>query len=136
MATRKKRVAKPAHDGDATRAFGVVLEQMQAHFRVFGEDLHVVREQMARGFDEVGRRFEQVDRRFDQIDRRFEQNDRRFDRVDEDLARVKDAIGQHGRQLKDVHAQLHDLRAAVDRKVDRDEVEPLVERAIARAVSH
>jgi hypothetical protein len=118
----KKRGASTATDGDSDRAFAVVLEQMRGDFRVFGEDLQVVREQMTRGFEEVNRGLEQVDRR--------------FDRVDEDLVRVKDAIGEQGRQLKDVHAQLRDLRAAVDRKVDRDEVEGIVERAVARAVGH
>jgi hypothetical protein len=102
MAARKKTLRRRASDTDGDRAFTVVLEQVRADNRLFGEalgivreDLQVVREQMARGFERV---------------------DRRFDRVEEDLSRVKDAI-RH-------------LRAAVDRKVDRDEVEGLVERAV------
>jgi methyl-accepting chemotaxis protein len=115
MAARKKTVRRRASETDGDRAFTVVLEQIRADNRVFGEalgivreDLQGVREQMARGFEQMARGFEQVDRR--------------FDRVEEDLSRVKDAI-RH-------------MRAAVDRKVDRDEVEGLVERAVARAVGH
>ena len=36
--------------------------------------------------------------------------------MDTELGRVKDALTEHGRQLKDI-------RAALDRKVDRDELE-------------
>jgi hypothetical protein len=36
--------------------------------------------------------------------------------MDAELGRVKDALVEHGRQLKDI-------RAALDRKVDRDELE-------------
>lgn len=67
-------------------------------------------------FAAVDARFETIDARFATIDAQFATIDARFDRVDQELGRVKDALMEHGRQLKDI-------RAALDRKVDRDELE-------------
>ena len=52
----------------------------------------------------------------DKIDSGLASVNDRFDKVDAEFGRVKDALMEHGRQLKDI-------RAALDRKVDRDELE-------------
>jgi len=126
MAARRKTIDEATLDAVANRAAAraatVVVEQMQGQFRAFGESLDGLREQMTRGFAEMNRRFAEVDGRFEQVDRRF-------DRVEQELGQVKDAVMVHQRQLRE-------LRAAVDKKVDRDEVESIVERAVARAVGH
>lgn len=50
-----------------------------------------------------------------------------FARIDQDFAFVKRAITDHTQELKEI-------RATLDKKVDRDEVEAIVERAVARAI--
>jgi predicted phage gp36 major capsid-like protein len=77
----------------------VVLESMQADFRGFGEALQSFREH---------------------VDVRFEEVDARFDRVERDISLLKDASLETARDLRS-------LRISVERKVDRDEVEALVE---------
>ena len=52
----------------------------------------------------------------DKVDSGFAAVNARFEHVDDELGRVKDALMEHGRQLKDI-------RAALDQKLDRDEVE-------------
>jgi hypothetical protein len=103
MAARKKE--------DALAGFTVVLEDIRSQFRVFGEALQGIRETM--------------DARFDAVDRRFDAVDARADRTDGELALVKVAVLENNRELKE-------LRGAVSRLVDRDEVEAIVARALAR----
>ena len=67
------------------------------------EDLHRV---VVQGFASLN----------DKIDSGLASVNDRFDKVDAEFGRVKDALMEHGRQLKDI-------RAALDRKVDRDELE-------------
>src|SRR5580704_7697763 len=117
MAARKKE--------DALAGFTVVLEDIRSQFRVFGEALQGVRETMDARFDAVDRRFDAVDRRFDAVDRRFDAVDARADRTDGELALVKTAVLENNRELKE-------LRGAMTRLVDRDEVEAIVARALAR----
>jgi hypothetical protein len=117
----------------------VLLETMRGEYRAVGEDLQSFREEFqsfrkdvdAR-FDRVNTRFDQVDARFDQVDGRFGQVDGRFDQVDGRLGRVehdivllKDAVVENTRELKH-------LRVVVDKKVDRDEIEPIVEGILCR----
>jgi hypothetical protein len=113
MAARKKKPSKQptagAHD------FAVVTEELRGQFKVFGEALQGFR-------DHVDRRFEQIDQRFDRVDRRF-------DRVDQEMGLLKSAVLEHGRELKEI-------RAGLEKKVDRNEVEALVERAVAGSRSH
>lgn len=114
MAPAKKRmskVRKPASPPDAAHQFTIVVEEIRAQGEVFGEGLQLLREQVQVGFAEVAHRFEQIDRR---------------------LGRVEDAVVQHGRELKLQGVQ---LRAIAEKKVDREEVEAIVERVIARTGS-
>ncbi|MGH7440789.1 MAG: hypothetical protein ACRENE_34295 [Polyangiaceae bacterium] len=83
-----------------------MLESMQADFRGFGESLQSFRER--------------ADANFQQIDVRFQQVDARFDGVERDIALLKDASLETARELRS-------LRLIVEKKVDRDEVQALVE---------
>ncbi len=135
MGPAKKKTAKvrkAVSPPDAAHQFTIVVEEIRAQGKVFGEGLELLREQMQAGFAEVDRRFEQVDRRFEQIDGRFEQIDGRLEQIDGRLGRVEDAVVQHGRELK-LHGE--QLRAIAEKKVDREEVEAIVERVIARTAS-
>jgi archaellum component FlaC len=116
----------------AARHFSVIVEDLLSQFKVFGEALQGLRENMALRFDEI-------DRRFDGIDDRFERIDHRFDGIDQEILLLKDASLTHTRELKDVNHQLREIRTSVDRlaekvdqKVDRTEVEAIVERALSR----
>jgi hypothetical protein len=116
MAARKKGATTRAPaDGHGS---GVVVEQMQAHFRVFGEALAGLGARVDAGFAETDRRFEAIGRRFDDVDRRF-------DRLEGDMAFVKTAVIDSARETRAI-------RDALDRKVDRDEVEGIVDRVLAR----
>jgi hypothetical protein len=145
---------------DAVARFTVVLEDIRSQNKVVSESVLGLRETMEAGFAAVDRRFEAVDRRFDAMDARFEAVDRRFDAMDArfervdarfdrvdarfdrvdgeiavvkgdltvvkaDLSLVKAAVLENSRDLKD-------LRVAVTRKVDSDEVEAIVARAVGR----
>src|ERR1700722_10844229 len=112
MAARKKE--------HALAGFTVVLEDIRSQFRVFGEALQGIRETM-------DARFGAVDCRFDAVDRRFDAVEARADRTDGELALVKVAVLENSRELKE-------LRGAVSRLVDRNEVEVIVARALARCL--
>ena len=97
MAARKKKPSGLASAG--AHEFAVVIEEIRGQFKVFGEALHGFR-------DSVDQRFERIDQRFERIDQRFDQVDRRFDRVDQDIALLKSAVLEHGRELKEIRAEL------------------------------
>jgi archaellum component FlaC len=59
---------------------------------------------------------ERIDDASDRLDSGLAAVNARFDAVDAEFGQVKDALMEHGRQLKDI-------RSALDRKVDRDELE-------------
>jgi hypothetical protein len=87
MAGRKKKEG----EGEIVateRAFTVVVEQMKAQFKAFGERLDGMHEAM--------------DARFDAVDARFEKVDARFDAVDRELGLVKDAVLTHDRELREM----------------------------------
>ena len=135
MGARKKSSTKAT--SDEARGFAVVVETMHAEFKVFGEALGGLRTQMTDGFEEMHRRFAEVDRRFDRVDQRFagvdqrlDGMDQRFDRVERDLGLVKVAVLAHGRELRELRSTVTDLAAT---KVNRDEVETIVERVVARS---
>jgi len=85
------------------------------------EELHRV---VVQGFASVTDRFDSADARLTAVEARLTEKidsgltavNQRIDGVDAELGRVKDALMEHGRQLKDI-------RVALDRKVDRDELE-------------
>jgi hypothetical protein len=102
----------------AARHFSVIVEDLLSQFKVFCEALQGLRENMALRFDGI---------------------DRRFDGIDQEILLLKDASLTHTRELKEVNHQLREIRTSVDRlaekvdqKVDRTEVEAIVERALSR----
>jgi hypothetical protein len=108
MAGRKKGPPMPPPNGE--RAFAVVVEQLRGDFKVFGEALGGLRQQMNDGFAAVDRRFERVEHELGEM------------RVD--LGLVKSAATTHSRELREI-------RAALGNKVERGEVEAIVEHVVA-----
>lgn len=85
------------------------------------EDLHKV---VVQGFASVNARFDSVDARIAAVDEKVDSGlaavNQRIDglqsHMDAEFGGVKDALMEHGRQLKEI-------RTALDRKVDRDELD-------------
>jgi hypothetical protein len=127
MAVRKRSKSTKRNG----QAFGVIVEELRGHFRVYGEALAALRQTMDERFDQVDRlfgamdrrfadvdrRFDQVDQRFTEVDRRFDHVDRRLDRTDSDIGLVKAAVLEHARELKEI-------RVILEKKADREEVPP------------
>ena len=153
MAARKKKTpASP--ESVSVREFTVILEDVRSRFTVFGEALQSLDAKVERGFARVdgdmAAGFARVDRemaagfarvdqemtaRFGRVDDEFERVDHGmaagFARVDRDIGLLKSAVTDNSRELREVRATVTRIEAALEKKVDRDEVEALVERAIA-----
>jgi septal ring factor EnvC (AmiA/AmiB activator) len=126
-ARRKKPVAHAAVDAGA---FAVVVETLRGDFRVFGEALAGLTTKVDSGFERVDRELTSV--RADLSDVKHDLGAVKQDLagVKDDLAGVKHELGlvksavlEHGRELREIR----------DRKVDRDEVEGIVQGIVARA---
>lgn len=128
MAARRRK----ASNGDVNaHAFAVLVEEMRGHFNAYGEALEGVRidvhglKQDVHGLKQDVRLLKQdvhglrhdVDSLRHDMEAGFEQVDRRFDRLEA-------AVLEHTREP-------HELRVAVDRKLDRDEVDGVVDRVLA-----
>ncbi len=126
------------------REQAVLFESMRSDFRVFGEALQGFDAKLQgfdarlQGFDArlqgFDARLEGFDVRLqgldanlqsfrEEVDARFDRVDTRLDRVDRDVALLKDAVVTNTGELKNV-------QIAVARKVDRAEVEAVVERVV------
>jgi hypothetical protein len=164
MAGRKK--ASPVPPPDGARAFAVVVEQLRGEFRVFGEALGGLRQQVTEEVgglrqqvteevgglrqqvteelgglrqqvteelgglrqqvtEELGGLRQQMNDGFAAVERRFERVEHELGEVRVDLALVKSAATTHTRELKEI-------RSALGNKVERGEVEAIVEHAVAR----
>ena len=128
MGARTKSPTKAT--SEEARGFAVVVETMHAEFTVFGEALGGLRTQMTDGFEEMHRRFVEVDQRFDRVERDLGLVKQDLGLVKQDLGLVKVAVLEHGRELRELRSAVTDLAAT---KVARDEVETIVERALARS---
>jgi hypothetical protein len=132
-AVRKKKPRAPRPS--AAQQFSVVVEDVRSQFKGFGEALQGLRSEVAAGFDDVRAEFASVRAEvalgFEQVDRRFEQVDRRFEQVDREIGLVKAAVLEHGHELKEIRSSVRGLEGNLARKVDREEVEAIVDR-IAR----
>jgi hypothetical protein len=128
MAARRKRTAG---DGSGeSRGYAVVVEELRSHFKVFGERLDGVEQRLDARIDGLEQRLdaridgleERLDTRIDHLEQRmtagFTRVDERLDELSHEVGLVKLAVLDHGRALKE--------------KVDRDEVEAIVERAMGR----
>jgi hypothetical protein len=121
MAARKSKQTE-ATTAEA-RAFTIVLEEIRAQNKGFGEGQELLREQMGVLREEVGGLREEMRAGFAEVDRRFAQVDRRFDHIEQDVGLVKIAVLDHARELKEI-------RVALGNKVDRHELETLVARGV------
>jgi hypothetical protein len=102
MAGRKKVSPVPPPDG--ARAFAVVVEQLRGEFKVFGEALGGLRQQVT---EEIGGLRQEMNDRFGEVKRDLGE-------VKVDLALVKSAATTHTRELREI-------RSALGNKVERGE---------------
>jgi hypothetical protein len=116
MATQRKRGSVEA---SGTRVFTIVLEEMRGHFRVFGEQLGAFGERMTSLEGKVTSLEGKVASLDDRVTALDYKVDHGFARVEHRLGLLELAVIEHTRELK--------------KKVDRDEVEAIVERVVARA---
>ena len=145
-------VKRRAKDDPSDRGTAILVEDMRAQFRVFGEALEGLRDQVVSGFDQVRQRFDGVDARFDRIDRRLDGMDTRFDGVDARFDRIDRRLDGMDTRFDGVDARLErvdreigllksavlentrEIRAEVrrldDRKVDREEIDAIIARAV------
>ena len=117
---------------DGARAFAVVVEQLRGEFKVFGEALGGLRQEMNDRFErvehelgEVKRDIGEVKRDLSEVKRDVGEVQRELGEVKVDLALVKSAATTHTRELREI-------RSALGNKVERGEVEAIVEHAVAR----
>ena len=126
-AGRKKGPSIPLHEGE--RAFAVVVEQLRGEFKVFGEALGGLRQQMTEEIGGLRQQmtdgFERVDRELGDVKRDLAEVKRDLGEVKVDLGLVKSAVTTHTRELREI-------RGALGNKVERGEVEAIVEHAVAR----
>jgi hypothetical protein len=116
MAARK---TKPPRTTSAdVRAFTVVLEEIRAQDKVFGEGQQLLHEQ-----HEMLRQEQLLLRQ--EMSVGFAEVKRDVAEIRQDVGLVKIAALDHSRKLKEI-------RVALDKKVDRDEVEGIVQRVVAR----
>jgi chromosome segregation ATPase len=137
MVTRRKPVK--SRRGDEAGALRALGKQMVGHFEVFGKELRGLGlqvkdldQRMTEGFAKVDARFAQVDARFAQVDARFAQIDARFDQIDAHLSEVHDQLGDIRYELGQVKTAVLHHGQLLKKKVDRNEVEGIVEGVLAR----
>jgi hypothetical protein len=116
MSDRRKGPPVPQPNGE--RAFAVVVEQLRGEFKVFGEALGGLRQQMTGGFDEVRGDVAELKHDMREVKRDLAE-------VKVDLSLVKSAATTHSRELREI-------RSALGNKVERGEVEAIVEHVVAR----
>jgi hypothetical protein len=98
--------------------------------------MHALRDEMRAGFDASNRRTERVEGTLAGVEKKLEGVEGRLGRVEHEVVLLKDAVLEHGRELKKHGRQLEELRSAVDKKVDRAEVEGIVQRAVGGSGTH
>jgi septal ring factor EnvC (AmiA/AmiB activator) len=132
VAARKKIPSNtPAPPADAA-GFVVVLEDIRSQFKVFGDALRSSREESARHFEQIDHRFDQVDHRLDQHDIRFATLDREIREIRRDVGAVRGDLGAVRGDLDDVRSTVGRIEIALASKVNRDEVESIVQRVLGR----
>jgi hypothetical protein len=130
MAGRKTKAAKTT--SSEARAFVVVLEEIRAQNKVFGEGQQLLHEQqqMLRQEQQTLRHEQQMLRQ--EMSAGFEEMNRRFERVEHDITEIRQDVGLVKIAVLDHSRELKEIRVALDKKVDRDEVEGIVVRVVAR----
>ncbi|HEY1693163.1 MAG TPA: hypothetical protein VGG39_13435 [Polyangiaceae bacterium] len=120
MATTRRKKGN-GDDSELARGFAVVVEEMRGHFKVFGEQLSLQGDRLAKVEEKVTRLDEKVtrlDEKVTGLDEKVTRLDQRMERVEHRLGLVEVAVLEVGREVK--------------RKVDRDDVEAIVEGVLAR----
>ena len=117
--------------------YTIVLENLLAQNKVFGEG----QQGLQQGLDEVRRSLEDVrgnlgevrgdlaDLRGD-LDKLKHHVDAGFARVDRELGLVKSAVTQHTHELREIRTSVTRIEGALEKKVDRDELEARIQRAM------
>jgi len=130
MPGRRKGPPTPPPDGE--RAFAVVVQELRGEFKVFGVALGGLREQVQVFGEELGGLHQQVKVFGEELGGLRQQVTDGFERVEHelgemrvDLALVKSAATTHSRELREI-------RSALGNKVERGEVEAIVEHVVAR----
>ena len=145
MAGRKKGPPQPPLDGE--RGFAVVVEQLRDEFKVFGAALGGLRQEMNAGIGglrqemngaigglrqemngAIGGLRQEMNERFGDL--KCDMGDLKQDlaEVKVDVSLLKTASTTHGRELKEI-------RSALGNKVERGEVEAIVEHVVARTTA-
>lgn len=143
MAARKRKTPHSPSAAD----FTIVLEDLRSQFKVFGEALETVREEMGQSVtglrEEIGTLRDEVRSGFKEVDGRLGTLERDMLLVktvvvehSHDLKELRDTSLEHGRDLKELRTAVDRLTEKVDHKVDRAEVGAIVEGVLARPRSH
>ncbi len=123
MAGRKKGPPIPRHDArEGERAFAVVVEQLRGEFKVFGEALGGLRQQMTDGFERVDREIGEVKRDLVEVKRDLVEVKRDLVEVKRDLVEVKSDLVEVKRDLVEVKRDLVEVKRDLV-EVNRDLVE-------------
>jgi chromosome segregation ATPase len=123
MAGRKKGPPIPPHDAhEGERAFAVVVEQLRGEFKVFGEALGGLRQQMTDGFERVDREIGEVKRDLVEVKRDLVEVKRDLVEVKRDLVEVKSDLVEVKRDLVEVKRDLVEVKRDLV-EVKRDLVE-------------
>jgi ribosomal protein L29 len=129
MAGRRKGPPTPP-DGEG--AFAVVVQELRGEFKVFGGALSGLRGEMTELRGEMTELRQQVTGGFERVEHELGEVKRDLAEVKVDLAEVKVDLGlvksaatTHSRELKE-------MRSALGNKVERGEVEAIVEHVVAR----
>ncbi len=104
--------------GELRQELGGFRRQVGEELGEFRQELGGLRQQMTDGFAAVDRRFERVEHELAEVKRDLGD-------VKVDLGLVKSAVTTHTRELREI-------RGALGNKVERGEVEAIVEHAVAR----
>jgi hypothetical protein len=129
MAARRRKASNGA---GSLRTLTRVVERMRSDFKAFGARLEGLDDKMSAGFARVDKRLDGVDGRLDGVDERLE-------RVEGQLADLSHAVAGLSHEVADLSNDVGLVKVAVlehgralKRKVDRDEVEAVVERVVTR----
>jgi hypothetical protein len=130
MAGRRKGSPIPPPDGE--RAFAVVVEELRGEFKVFGVALGGLREHVQIVGEELGGLRQQMTDGLAAVDRRFARVEHELGEVKRDLAEVKVDLGLVKSAATTHSRELMEIRRALGNKVERGEVEAIVEHVVAR----
>jgi chromosome segregation ATPase len=137
MAARRKKV--PSDGAEASRAFAVVVEEMRGHFKVFGERLAGLDEKVTAGFARVDERLDRIDERVTNVEHRLTNVEDRLTNIEHRLTNIEHRLTNVEGQLAELSHEVGLVKDAVleharalKSKVNRDEVEAIVERVTGR----